>query len=52
MIPSEKDRLECLKLAVSLVIPRHNIGQEKLAETVLQTAQQFFAFISKTEDAK
>lgn len=52
MIVSEKDRLECLKLAVALVIPRHTIGADKLATEVLAAAQKFFEFISKTEDAK
>jgi len=46
MIPIEKDRLECLRLAVSLVIPRHTVTADKVADLVVQTAERFHKFVS------
>ena len=45
MIQDEKDRLDCLKLAVSLFIPKNQIAPKDVAEHILKTARAFVDFI-------
>ncbi len=47
MIPSDKDRFECLKLAVSLILPRQGLAIDKLADLVVQAAEKFHKFVSE-----
>lgn len=46
MIAEDKDRLDCLKLAVSLVIPRQGVTNDKMADTVIDAAKKFYEFVS------
>ncbi|WP_315833924.1 hypothetical protein [Bradyrhizobium prioriisuperbiae] len=48
MIAQEKDRLECLKLAVTLFIPKQ-VAPEKLAAQVVLAAEMFHSFVSGTQ---
>lgn len=51
MIPSEKDRLECLRLAVGLFQPRASaMKTDDLASAVVKAAEEFHAFVSKEKD--
>ncbi len=45
MIPSDKDRFECLKLAVGMFVNRQTVGAEKVADHVVQAAEKFYKFV-------
>ena len=51
MIPQDKDRFECLKLAVTLMIPRSNGAGSSttLVASVLAAADQFYDFVTKSD---
>lgn len=51
MIPVEKDRLECLRLAVVLMTPKSNTcPADSAAKLVVNAAEKFYEFVIK--DAK
>lgn len=50
MIPAEKDRMECLRLAVTLMIPKSSgMRTAELAAQVLDAARQFHQFVTLDE---
>lgn len=46
MIATDKDRFECLKLAVSIFIPRQGITLPQIADEIVKTADKFHKFVS------
>lgn len=51
MIPQDKDKFECLKLAVSLMIPRSNGAGSSttLVASVLAAADQFYRYVTEAD---
>ena len=50
MIPSEKDRLECLRLAVMLYVPKSSqLSPGEIVVRVTAAAEAFHEFISSEE---
>lgn len=52
MIPSEKDKMDCLRLAVSVIIPRHTVEARSAADMIVTMAAKFYEFVSKDEPRK
>lgn len=45
MIPDDKDRLECVRMAMALFIPRtNNIKADDIADHVIAAARKFYDF--------
>lgn len=51
MIPQDKDRFECLKLAVSLMMPRSNGAGSStvLVESVMAAADRFYKYVTLSD---
>lgn len=50
MIAEDKDRLECLRLAVQIFMPKANgTSNDKVADMVVDTAVKFYKFATKGE---
>jgi mevalonate kinase len=51
MIPNDRDRFECLKLAVTLMIPRSNGAGSSttLVASVLAAADQFYGYVTQPD---
>lgn len=51
MIQNEKDRLDCLKLAVSLFIPKNQMKPDEVSKHVIDAATAFVQFVENPSPA-
>lgn len=52
MIPDDKDRFECLRLAASLYTARQGVTADVLPQRIVQCAEAFFQFVTGGKNGK